>query len=485
MTALMVQGCTSWAGKSLLTTALCRWFARQGARVAPFKAQNMSNNARVTPGGEIGVAQWLQARAAGVAPEVRMNPVLVKPEAGGSQVVRMGRVDRELSGRAWRDRAPALWPTIETALAGLLAAYDLVVIEGAGSPAELNLAPYDVVNMRVAARAGAPVLLAVDIDRGGAFAHLYGTWALLEHRHRTRVAGFVLNRFRGDPDLLPPGPERLAQLTGVPTIGVVPMLDHDLPDEDGAAVRPPRRGGLPRVAVLRYPAASNLDEFAPLAQVADVRWATAPEHLDGATAVVLPGSKHVAADLAWLRATGLGEAVRAAAGAGTRVLGICGGMQLLGTRVDDPHGTEGEGGGGTPASGDAGSGDALALLPLATTLAPAKLVGPRRLRLPADLPAPWRPLAGREVAGYEIRHGRTVVHGPVDTVAEDPAGVLLAARGNVAGWYLHGVLEDPEVLTGLFGAPPGRTLEDTFTRLADAVDEHLDTALLRRLAGWP
>ncbi|HEX9889210.1 MAG TPA: cobyric acid synthase, partial [Nitriliruptorales bacterium] len=324
----MVQGCTSWAGKSFVATALCRWFARQGVPVAPFKAQNMSNNARVVAGGEIGVAQWLQARAAGVEPDVRMNPILLKPEAGGSQVVRLGRADRELSRRPWRDRSHALWPAIESSLADLLDAFDVVVIEGAGSPAEINLAASDVVNMRVAERAAAPVLLVVDIDRGGAFAHLYGTWTLLEERHRGRVEGFVLNRFRGDVALLPPGPQQLERLTGVATIGVLPMLDHDLPDEDGAALHAPRRGGLPQVAVVRYPAASNLDEFTLLEQVADVRWATAPWHIDGVTTVVLPGSKHVAADLAWLASTGLDRAVRDAAAAGVRTLGICGGLQL-------------------------------------------------------------------------------------------------------------------------------------------------------------
>lgn len=472
MTAVMVQGCTSWAGKSLLVTALCRWFSRQGARVAPFKAQNMSNNARVTAGGEIGAAQWWQARAAGVEPDIRMNPVLVKPEAGGSQVVRMGAVDRNLSRQPWRDRSPALWPVVESSLTELLKEFEIVVIEGAGSPAEINLAGHDIVNMRVAERADAPVLLTVDIDRGGAFAHLYGTWALLAEHHRARIAGFILNRFRGDAGLLPPGPQQLERLTGIPTIGVVPMLDHDLPDEDGAAVRAPRRGDLrPPVVIVRYPAASNLDEFARLEQVADVRWATVPWHLDGAAMIILPGSKHVAADLAWLRAGGLGEAIRHAVAAGTRALGICGGMQLLGTRVDDPDGVD-------------GSGDALGLLPLVTTFAADKQVRRRRLRLPAGLPEPWRSLAGRKVHGYEIRHGRTVVHGPVDATAGDAGGTLMVARDNVAGWYLHGLLEDPAVLEGLFGGRPARAPEDTFERLADAVEEHLDTGLLRRLVGW-
>ncbi|WP_069109398.1 cobyric acid synthase [Jiangella alba] len=461
MSAVMIQGCTSWAGKSLLTTALCRWYARQGLTVAPFKAQNMSNNARVVDGGEIGVAQWLQARAAGVEPEVRMNPVLLKPESGTSQVVRLGRVDAELSRRPWRDRSEALWPTVENALAELLDEYDVVVIEGAGSPAEINLAANDIVNMRVAERADAPVLLAVDIDRGGAFAHLYGTWALLPPQHQRRIRGFVLNRFRGDASLLPPGPEQLERLTGVPTVGVVPMIRHDLPDEDGAALRAPVRGGLPPVAIVRYPAASNLDEFALVEQVADVRWATQPWHLDGASTVILPGSKHVASDLAWLRASGLDAAVVAAARAGVRVLGVCGGLQLLGRRLEDPYGVD-------------GSGDGLGLLPLTTTFARDKLVQRGSLTLPA-LDPPWAALSGLPVSGYEIRQGRTV-----DASGTD---VVLAVDGNVAGWYPHGWFEDEAVLQALFGARPTRTLDATFERLADVVEAHVDTGVLRSLAG--
>ena len=467
MTALMVQGCTSWAGKSLLTTALCRWFARCGLKVAPFKAQNMSNNARVVDGGEIGVAQWLQARAAGAEPDVRMNPVLLKPEAAGSQVVRLGRYDAELSRRPWPDRSEALWPTVASALDELLASHDLVVIEGAGSPAEINLAANDIVNMRVAARAGAPVLLAADIDRGGAFAHLYGTWSLVADEHRHLIRGFILNRFRGDVSLLPPGPEQLERLTGVPTIGVVPMLAHDLPDEDGAALHAPCRGGRTPVAIVRYPSASNLDEFVRLEQVADVRWATRPAHLDDVAIVVLPGSKHVAADLAWLRRTGLGDAVRAKAETGIRVLGICGGLQLLGDRLVDPHGVD-------------GSGEGLGLLPLTTTFGAGKAVRHRTVVLPAGWPAPWGSLSGRKVRGYEIRHGRTVVDGSVDLATDE---ALFVARNNVAGWYLHGLLEDSDLLKVLFGARPTRTLDETFDVLADAVDAHLDTTYLRQLTG--
>src|SRR5438105_4044302 len=351
--ALMIQGTASSAGKSLVTTALARAFARRGLDVVPFKAQNMSNNARVVDGGEIGVAQYLQALAAGIEPDVRMNPVLVKPEGDNrSQVIVLGKPDLELSRLPWRERSAALWPPIEEALQSLLAEHELVLLEGAGSPAEINLRDTDLANMRSARVANARVLLVCDIDRGGAFAHLYGTWALLPPDEQELLFGFVLNKFRGDEALLEPAPRRLEELTGVPTLGVLPWLDHGLPDEDGAAATR-RRSGRPRVAVVRYPTASNLDEFKLLEQVADVRWAAGPEDLDGSSLIVLPGSKHVAADLAWLLDTGVGNEIRARAREGRRVLGVCGGLQMLGTRL------EGQ-------SGVGGGGEGLGLLPLGT-----------------------------------------------------------------------------------------------------------------------
>src|SRR5919201_166308 len=292
----MVQGCSSWAGKSLLVTALCRSFARRGVRVAPFKAFNMSNNARVVDEGEIATAQYLQAAAAGAVPDVRMNPVLVKPEGDQrSQVVVLGKVDPELSRTPWRGRTASLWPRIEEAFRWLDARFDLVIAEGAGSPAEVNLSDVDVANMRVAELARAPVLLVADIDRGGAFAHLYVTWSLLPERHRDRIKGFVLNKFRGDAALLDPGPAELERLTGVPVIGVIPMLRHLLPDEDGAApVVSTRIDAALTVAVIRYPRASNLDEFKPLEQVARLLWSSVPADVVNADIVVLPGSKRVA-----------------------------------------------------------------------------------------------------------------------------------------------------------------------------------------------
>ena len=464
--ALMIQGTSSWAGKSLLTTALCRSFARRGVRVAPFKAQNMSNNARVVRGGEIGAAQYLQALAAGVEPDVRMNPILVKPGAEHrAQLVVDGRVDHVLSATPWQQRQRRLWPVIERALDSLLAEFELVVIEGAGSPAEINLREFDLVNMRVAAAADAPVLLVADIHRGGAFAHLYGTWALLRDDERARIRGFVLNKFRGDPQLLLPGPALLEELTGVPVIGVVPWLEHGLPDEDGAG-RPAPRPGRPKVAVVRYPTASNLDEFRLLEQVAQVVWARAPEDVEGAALVVLPGSKHVAGDLEWLRQTGVGAAVAARLADDGRVLAICGGLQLVGEHLADPYGVDGDGNG-------------LALLPLRTTFARDKHTRRTETRF-AELEPPWQALSGLAVSGYEIRHGETAVTGRVDDALPNGLGFV---RGSMLGVYLHGLLEDPAVVAALLGDAPPRTLDDSFDELADAVEQHLDLAAVGELCG--
>ena len=465
MRPLMVQGTSSWAGKSLITTALCRHFAREGVRVAPFKAQNMSNNARVVAGGEIGVAQYLQALAARVEPDPRMNPVLVKPEGmTRSQVVIDGAVDEEVGALPWTARAVHLWPPIRRALDSLLEEFELVVLEGAGSPAEINLRTTDLTNSPCARAADARVLLVGDIDRGGVFAHLYGTWALMEPRDRERLAGFVLNKFRGDPSLLPPGPERLAELTGVPTLGVVPMLEHDLPDEDGASLS--RAGtGLPTVAVLRYPTASNLDELKLMEQVASVRWVGRPADLDGAEIVVLPGSKHVVSDLRWLRSAGLDGAVRAHAARGGRVLGICGGLQMLGEELRDPAGVDGDAAG-------------LALLPLRTGFEREKLVRPFRSRFAPDIAGPWSALSGLELTGYEIRHGRT------DATGDGATAVLPGGAGWVDGPVLgvaaHGLLEEPEILRALFGVAPRRSVDDAIDAVTDGVMESLDLAAVGR-----
>jgi adenosylcobyric acid synthase len=311
---IMVLGTSSGAGKSWLTTALCRHYARQGLKVAPFKAQNMSNNARVVASahglGEIGSAQYFQALAAKAEPDVRMNPLLLKPEADTrSQVVLLGEVNEVLSNTPWRGRSEKVWPQIAAALDELIAENDVVVIEGAGSPAEINLMDSDIVNLRVARHAKAKCLLVTDIDKGGAFAHLYGTWALLPPEDQKRIQGFVLNKFRGDASLLAPAPAMLQALTGVPTVATLPMWwQHGLPEEDGVFDDRSRANGAvtKTVAVIAYPRISNLDEFQPLQNVPGLRllWARSPADLASLQAhdwVILPGSKHTSSDLAWLR----------------------------------------------------------------------------------------------------------------------------------------------------------------------------------------
>jgi len=478
---VMVLGTSSGAGKSWLATALCRHYARQGLKVAPFKAQNMSNNARVvaSPGGsgEIGSAQYFQALAARAEPDVRMNPLLLKPEADTrSQVVMLGQVDAELSAMPWRGRSEKVWPRIAQALDDLRAEYDVVVIEGAGSPAEINLMASDIVNLRVARAADARCLLVTDIDRGGAFAHLYGTWALLPEADRARIDGFVLNKFRGDATLLAPAPEQLEQLTGVPTVATLPMWwQHGLPEEDGVFDdRSRSQGAVTRtVAVVAYPRLSNLDEFQPLKNIPGLRlvWARSPAELAGADWIVLPGSKHTSSDLAWLREQGLDRAIADHAGQGGAVLGICGGLQMLGEALIDTHGVDGNAPG-------------LGLLPLVTQFDPDKTVQRTQASFGA-LAGAWSALSGVVVQGYEIHHGQTAQH-PAMAAAGDLAREVLPGlawqnlRGNVLGCYLHGLFEDPAVLQALFGAS-APTLDCVFDGLADYLERHIAPGLLDAL----
>ncbi|WP_138515324.1 cobyric acid synthase [Rhodoferax bucti] len=523
---IMVLGTTSGAGKSWVTTALCRYYARQGLKVVPFKAQNMSNNARVVSSasgqGEIGSAQYFQALAARTVPEVRMNPLLLKPERDThSQVVLMGQVSPELSALPWRGRSLKVWPQIAAALDELRSENDVVVIEGAGSPAEINLSSSDVVNMRVAKHADAACLLVSDIDKGGAFAHLYGTWALLPEDERRLIKGFVLNKFRGDASLLSPAPERLQELTGVPTVAVLPMWwQHGLPEEDGVFDdRSVARGSVDlTVAVIAYPRMSNLDEFQPLKNIPGLKlqWVRSPSELAGLKAsdwIILPGSKHTSGDLAWLRTQGLDAAVARHAGQGGAVLGVCGGLQMLGEALIDPHGIDGNAPG-------------LGLLPLVTVFAqdktvrhtstafteafcsPARggkaggLILPNAQKSPPDFASPrlvgssddalqpsspWAALAGVTVSGYEIHHGQTAQHAAMAAAGNLAQAVLpddlgwCNAAGNVMGVYLHGMLEDAAVLQALFGARlQGRvpTLDSVFDGLADYLGQHFAPGVL-------
>lgn len=524
---VMVLGTTSGAGKSWICTALCRWYARQGLRVAPFKAQNMSNNARVVSGGEIGSAQYFQALAAGVEPSVQMNPVLLKPEADTrSQVVLLGEVNDALGAMPWRERHHHTWPVIVQALDALRATHDVVVIEGAGSPAEINLHSTDVVNLRVARHADAACVLVSDIDRGGAFAHLYGTWALMPDADRRLLRGFVLNRFRGDASLLAPAPEIIEEKTGVPVVATVPMWrGHGLPEEDGwfqyrdrqvahsgegnllaptsvvpasapaggtrgagghAANDDPAASGalratppVPRrIFLIAPPRISNLDEFEPLSGLAGVELVAvrggtmlpAPAAHDW---VILPGSKHTSSDLAWLKRQGLDRWVRDHAARGGPVLGICGGLQMLGMRLLDPHGVD-------------GAADGLALLPLETVFAPEKVLRRRALRFDA-VPGVWRAVSGVAVSGYEIHQGRTKMLSD-SVVGRQPAALAVLpdglgwcnAAGNVLGIYLHGIFENDALLQVLFGQS-ARPLTSVFDGLADHLEASFRAGFLMGL----
>ena len=465
---VMVCGTSSGAGKSLLTTALARFYANRGLKVAPFKAQNMSNNARVVDQGEMGSAQYLQALAARRIPDVRMNPVLLKPERDThSQVVVLGRRDDRLAGLPWRQRSNELWPTVSRCLAELLDENDLVVIEGAGSPAEINLQETDIVNMRIAEAAAAATLLVCDIDRGGAFAHLYGTYLLVPAAQRRLIRGFVLNKFRGDPTLLAPGPEYLKSLTGVPLLGVLPMWrEHGLPEEDGVFDERPTGAGL-AVSIVAYPRISNLDEFAPLRRIPGVAvsWARSPGTLAASEVVILPGSKHVADDLIWLRSRGLDAAIRAHVTAGKPLLAVCGGLQMLGRELRDPHGVE-------------GAGEGLGLIALRTEYEAIKSCR-RGTYAFGELSGFWAGLSAVSFEGYEIRHGRTEPEADEVTVAPRPVlpGGLGWQQGQVLALYAHGLFENAAILQALFGAEVP-TLDDTFEGLADFAETHLGAQTL-------
>ena len=418
---IMILGCSTDAGKSFLVAALCRDFSNRGLRVAPFKAQNMSNNAAVTRDGlEIGRAQYFQALAARAEPEVRMNPVLLKPSADTfSQVIVMGKPAPEISAIPWLERRTHLWPTVCEALQGLIADFDQVVIEGAGSPAEINLRESDIVNMAVALECQADVYLAVDIDRCGAFAHLLGTWHCLKPEERALVRGFILNKFRGDQALLGNAMDWLLEQTGIPTVAIVPTIPNTLPEEDTLHHR--AQPGLREIniALIAYPYASNLDEFDALVHETSVQVVPVREiaSLDDFHAIILPGSKNTAESLRYLRENGLAAEIVRAARQGTAVLGVCGGMQMLGRQILDPNALEG------------GDLPGLGLLDLSTTLEPDKTTRQREVG--------W--VEGGRVRGYEIHHGRTEPGPAAQVHLEDNLGWR---QENVCGVYLHGLMEN-------------------------------------------
>jgi adenosylcobyric acid synthase len=469
--ALMIQGTHSSAGKTFIATALARHFSNRGLSVAPFKGQNMSNNSRVARGGEIGVAQYMQALAARTEPDVRMNPVLLKPHDTGSHVILMGRPQPELTALPWRLRKPPMWPTVRAALHELLDEHDLVLIEGAGSPAEPYMYHNDIVNMRVAREVNAAAILVSDAGQGGAIAQSYGTWRMIPEGDRELVRGFVFNKFYapGYVDLFLPGCAQLERLTGVPSLGVLPMLDVDLPDEDLHSLSAHRHRAARRIAILAYPRISNFDEFTPLQHVEGVGivWARSADELAGADLVILPGSKNVPSDIDWLRDRGIEAALREHISAGKPLLGICGGLQMLGERIEDPAGVE-------------GSAVGLGVLPL-VTVHDARKVQVRTKATFESLEDHWRGLNGLTVDTYQIRHGRTSATGPVTEVLPEGMGF---ARGNVAAISLHGIFENSRVVAALFGetVDPQAMLESSFEAASAALEEHLDMAGIERLA---
>ena len=479
--AIMIQGTMSNAGKSLLAAGLCRIFRQDGYRVAPFKSQNMALNSFITEEGlEMGRAQVMQAEAAGIAPDVRMNPILLKPTTDtGSQVIVQGEVLGDMDARKYFAYKKSLMPLVLEAYNSLAAEYDIIVIEGAGSPAEINLKKDDIVNMGLAKAVGAPVLLAGDIDRGGVFAQLLGTQMLLEPEEQALLKGFIINKFRGDKTILDPGIAMLEERGGVPVVGVVPFMQLDIDDEDSLAPRltqtnRPPAGKPVEIAVIRLPHLSNFTDFNVFSRIpeADLRYVSRPEALGNPDMVILPGTKNTMADLRWLFASGMADAIDELRRRGCVIFGVCGGYQMLGREISDPDRTE-----------EGGQARGLDFLDTETVFSKEK----RRTRVCGritDLPGILRPLGGMEIEGYEIHMGRTTesrnkagvgcFHKDLSargafaadsncegsnymdscrsdcfcriqdhrTGIESPDG---AAAGNIYGTYVHGVFDGPGI----------------------------------------
>lgn len=494
--ALLIAGNTSDAGKSVVVAGLCRLLARRGVRVAPFKAQNMSNNSVVTlDGGEIGRAQALQARACGLEPSVRFNPVLLKPGSDRrSQLVVRGKAVDTVGAKDYFKHRQALRAIVADELASLRAEFDVVICEGAGSPAEINLRATDLANMGLARAADLPVLLVGDIDRGGVLAHLFGTVAILEPEDQQLICGFIVNKFRGDVDLLRPGLDQLAELTGRPTLGVLPFAEDlwidaedslsTIADAPVGRSRPPRGAEWLTVAAVRLPRISNSTDVEALAcePGVSVRWVTDPSRLEGADLVVLPGSKSTVSDLEWLRRTGIADALTARAAAGGPILGICGGYQMLARTIVDR------------VESDAGEVPGLGLLDLDIEFADPKVLrrSTGRVLDHGDI--------GREndlpVHGYEIHHGRVTRNADRPWLELDGSAEG-SVREAIWGTHLHGALESDEFRRTWLrqvAEQAGRTgfvvAEDVSVAdvraeqldlLADLLEKHLDLDALERL----
>ena len=495
---IMIQGTMSGAGKSLLVAGLCRIFAQDGYRVAPFKSQNMALNSFVTAEGlEMGRAQVMQAQAAGIEPSVLMNPILLKPMSDvGSQVIVNGQSRGNMSAKDYFSYKKSLLPDIRKAYDALAAENDIIVIEGAGSPAEINLKEHDIVNMGLAELVDAPVLLVGDIDRGGVFAQLVGTVALLENKERARVKGLIINKFRGDRSILDPGIEQLKQLCDIPVVGVTPFLHIDLEDEDSLSERLTRRetDGLFDVAVIRLPHLSNFTDFLMLehGEHMALRYEDQPQKLGTPDLILLPGTKNTMEDLRWLKSSGMEAAIAKAYAGGSILFGICGGYQMLGRSISDPQGTEG-----------GGSLQGLGYLPTETVFGEEKILTRVHGKV-GSIDGALRELSGTSVNGYEIHMGQT------HQVSEAPSLVQLwddtkgvekmdgVALDRVYGSYVHGFFDGEEVLRALTAAlarkrgmtlqeEKGQSLEEyrtqQFDLLAASLREHLDLEYIYGLMG--
>ncbi len=457
--AMMVAGTASHVGKSWMSTAICRWLARKGLRVAPFKAQNMSNNSYpCSAGGEIGRAQVAQAQACFLEPEPDMNPILLKPNSDtGSQVVVNGKVWRTLPAREYYTHFPYLLGQVMDAIERLRARFDFIVMEGAGSVSELNLKQTDLVNLGLATRVGAPVLLTADIDRGGVFAAIVGSFALLEENERKLVRSFAVNRFRGDPSLFDNGVSMLEERTGALCLGVFPYLhDAALDAEDSVSFEGAGCADSD-IAIVAFPHISNLSDFRLMAGARRISKPPLDERARPFACIILGGTKNTLGDLAWLRKTGLADWILRQHRAGARIVGVCGGYQMMGEGIEDPFGME----------SDRGGADGLGLIPGRTVLAREKIT--RRVRAAAP--------SGVEFEAYEIHLGSTTRPQGAQPFATLSDGSLDGVRmERCAGTYLHGALEDPSVLGELLGrevaAAPAR--EATYDALADWFDAHVD-----------
>ena len=478
---IMIQGTMSNAGKSLLCAGLCRIFRQDGYRVAPFKSQNMALNSFITAdGGEMGRAQVVQAEAAGIEPDVRMNPILLKPTTDvGSQVIVNGVVQGNMRAMEYYRRKREFVPAVLEAYDSLAAENDIIVIEGAGSPAEINLKQEDIVNMGLAKLVDAPVLLVGDIDRGGVFAQLYGTVALLEPEEKARIKGTIVNKFRGDRKILEPGLETLEQLCGVPVAGVIPYVHVDIDDEDSLSTRFTRDTGRKDIdlAVIRLPRISNFTDFAPFERFENVsvRYVEKVSDLRDPDMILLPGTKSTIADLKWLRESGLEAAVLKAASAGTPIFGICGGYQMLGRTVSDPEQVEAAG--ISEISG-------MNLLDM-DTLFRGEKVQTQTEGIFENIPGLFSCLNGLAYQGYEIHMGRSMERRSAVT-----------CKGNVYGSYIHGIFDAPGVAEAILGAlcrkkgldparlgsfDPKAYKEAQYDKLADAVRSGLDMELVYRV----